>query len=111
MMKLSTFKPLLGSSIKKDRNKIEPGREWYKTKRWRELRWEVLVRDRFTCQYKGCGKLEVDSSKLIAHHKIPHKGNSKLFFDKENLQTVCKDCHDGPISSEERKNFIWGNWD
>lgn len=30
----------------------------------------------------------------VAHHKKPHKGDEVLFFDKENIASSCKDCHD-----------------
>ncbi len=119
---MKTLKPLLSSSSRlttlsrSDRRKIEPGREWYNTNEWKRLRLKVFDRDLYTCQYvdkktfKKCGKLEGNTSKLIAHHRKSHKGNRELFFDIENLMTVCKDCHDGPIASEERTNSIAGTW-
>ena len=65
----------------------------YNTARWRKLRWSILVRDRFTCRM--CGKLEGDTSKLVADHKQPHRGNERLFWDENNLETLCKSpCHD-----------------
>lgn len=75
-------------------------RKWYSTARWRKLRWSVLVRDRFTCQ--RCGRLEGDTSQLVANHKRPHRGDERLFWDEGNIETACKPCHDGPIQSEER---------
>lgn len=52
---------------------------------WKELRQEVLVRDKNTC--RKCGK---NPSKQI-HHIIPLRdgGENK----KENLITLCKKCH------------------
>ena len=26
-------------------------------------------------------------------HKVPHKGNSFLFWDRDNWQGLCKSCH------------------
>lgn len=40
----------------------------------------------------------------VANHKIPHKGDRKLFFEGE-LESVCAPCHDGPIQREERLGF------
>lgn len=108
-MKLSTLKPIF-TSQKKDRREVEKGREWYNTKAWRLLREEVFVRDKYTCQRKECGRLIIDRKQCIAHHKLPHKGNEQLFWSKDNLETVCKPCHDGPIASEERREMIWGQW-
>lgn len=41
----------------------------------------------------------------VANHKIPHKGDESLFFDRNNLESTCKTCHDGPIQSEERRGY------
>lgn len=75
---------------------------WKKTARWQCLRWSVLVRDRFTCQRKGCGRIEADTSQLVADHIKAHKGDERLFWDEANLQCLCKPCHDGPKQSFER---------
>lgn len=54
--------PRLGS-IPNDRQAYDrerdarPYRQWYKTARWQRLRWSVLVRDLFTCQWPGCGRI------------------------------------------------------
>lgn len=73
-------------------------RQWYNSAEWRSvpsgLRWRCLLRDRFTCQWPGCGRIEPDASKLVADHVAPHRGNRRLFFDLGNLQTLCKPCHD-----------------
>ena len=72
-----------------------PWRKWYKTARWRALRWSVLVRDCFTCQWPGCGRIEPDTSKLVADHRRPHRGDEMLFWDEDNLWTLCSGCHSG----------------
>lgn len=73
---------------------------WYKTARWQRLRWAVLLRDLFTCQ--RCKKVKADTSQLVAHHKVPHKGDETLFWDSNNIECVCKGCHDGPVQSFEK---------
>ena len=77
-------------------------RRWYKTARWQKLRWEVLTDDHFTCQMAGCGKIYADTSKLVADHKRQHQGDEALFWDKSNLQCLCKPCHDVLKQREER---------
>lgn len=71
-------------------------RKWYGLARWKAkpngARWRCLVRDLFTCQM--CGVIEADSSQLVADHKIPHRGDAALFWDDDNLQCLCKPCHD-----------------
>jgi 5-methylcytosine-specific restriction endonuclease McrA len=39
----------------------------------------------------------------VADHVIPHKGNRALFFDPRNLQTLCKEHHDGVKQSWEKR--------
>lgn len=68
-------------------------RKWYKTDRWRKLRWSILVRDLFKCQM--CGRSEIDTSKLVADHKIKHGGDAERFWDADGLQTLCSQCHSG----------------
>jgi 5-methylcytosine-specific restriction enzyme A len=75
-------------------------RAWYKTQRWRRLRWQVLVRDLFTCQM--CGKLEANTSLLVADHREPHRGDETLFWHEGNLWCLCKPCHDSAKQREER---------
>ncbi len=75
-------------------------RAWYKTQAWRRKRWSILVRDLFTCQM--CGKVEPDTSQLVADHRQPHRGDEALFWDDGNLWCLCKPCHDGTKQREER---------
>lgn len=88
-------------------DKTQPWRRWYKTSRWQKLRWSVLVRDAFTCRM--CHRIEADTSRLVADHKTPHHGNETLFWDDTNLQTVCKDCHDGVKQRADKTGAIIGS--
>ena len=56
------------------------------------LRFEILKRDEFTCQYCGRNPTE-DKIKLHVDHINPKK-NGGLFV-KDNLITACKDCNLG----------------
>ena len=86
------------------RDEMLPWRKWYKTARWQKLRWSVLVRDLFTC--KRCKRLEANTSRLVADHIVPHRGDEVMFWDSGNLQSLCKPCHDGPKQAAERA----GRW-
>lgn len=115
MGRLSSLAPRLGrlsagrvrlaaSPAEVDRNRnAQPWRRWYSLKRWKLLRLDVLRRDRFTCQWPGCGRLEPDTSKLVADHRVPHRGDERLFWDIGNLWTLCKPCHDGAKQAEEAR--------
>lgn len=86
-----------------------PWRRWYKTARWQRLRWSVLVRDLFTC--RRCGLVEADTSKLVADHRTPHRGNEMLFWDQGNIQCLCKTCHDTVKQAEEQGSLMMrGVW-
>jgi 5-methylcytosine-specific restriction protein A len=89
-----------------------PWHAWYKTARWQALRLKVFLRDLFTCQMPGCGRLEGDTSQLVCDHKVPHRGNAALFWDEGNLQTLCKRCHDTVKQREEQSSLhMRGVWD
>lgn len=89
-----------------------PWRNWYGLAEWRRLRQRVFLRDCYTCQWPGCGKLEGDTSKLVADHKRPHRGNRTLFFDETNVWTLCPTCHSSAKQREEQDTLHQrGIWD
>jgi 5-methylcytosine-specific restriction protein A len=80
-------------------------RGWYKSKRWADLRQQVLIRDLYTCQRTGVllsGKPPAPDSPVV-HHKVPHKGDEQLFFDINNLEAVSKQWHDSEAQAMERR--------
>ncbi|SLN36704.1 HNH endonuclease [Aquimixticola soesokkakensis] len=83
------------------RMKANPLRRLYGTAKWQKLRWGVLQRDMFTC--RTCGRLEADTSLLVADHITPHRGSEELFWDEQNLQCLCKRCHDTVKQREEKR--------
>lgn len=103
---LAALPPRLASAAvdRKDRDRQRDDQAWrkrYKTARWQKLRWSVLVRDLFTCRWPGCGKVEADTSKLVADHRKAHRGDEALFWDDTNLWTLCKTCHDSRKQRQE----------
>ena len=82
-------------------------RKLYKGKQWRHLRERVLLRDLFKCQRCKCslkrGRTEPQSA--VVHHIKAHKGDPALFYDIDNLQSVCWSCHSGVIQSEEARGY------
>jgi len=83
------------------RRKVTPWREWYGTARWKKLRWQVLKEAAFICAM--CGKCDADTANLVADHRTPHRGNPELFWKRDNLDCLCKPCHDGAKQAEERR--------
>ena len=37
----------------------------------------------------------------VVDHKIPHRGDKKLFWDRSNWQALCKRCHDHKTRTED----------
>ena len=90
-----------------DRNRnAQPWRRWYSLARWKALRWAVLVRDGFACQWPGCGRVEADTSRLVADHRRPHRGDAALFWDEANLWTLCASCHSSAKQAEEARGDL-----
>jgi 5-methylcytosine-specific restriction enzyme A len=80
----------------------EPWRRWYSTARWERLRQDVFLRDGFTCQC-GCRRLILAEPERVADHVREHKGDPRLFWDRNNLQTLWKPHHDGWKQRLERR--------
>jgi 5-methylcytosine-specific restriction endonuclease McrA len=92
--------PVSDADRSRQRDRFNPWRAWYKTAEWQKLRWRILARDLFTCQMCGC--LGSDTSRLVADHRTPHRGDATLFWDEANLWTLCKTpCHDSVKQREE----------
>ncbi|MET3899685.1 5-methylcytosine-specific restriction protein A [Devosia sp. UYZn731] len=81
-------------------------RGWYHSSRWQRLREDVLVRDLYQCQHTGImltGKAPASNSPVV-HHKVPHKGEERLFWDINNLEAVSKEWHDSEAQSMEKSD-------
>lgn len=111
MARLTTLKPLLTTAsmrrvatLTEERDALIEWRGWYKLARWKAvphgLRWRTLVRCAFTCQM--CRRIVGDTSQLVADHKVPHRGDSELFWSEHNVWCLCKACHDGVKQRQER---------
>ena len=89
---------MLFRSLKKERNKNlseknKIAESFIKSGTWRAVRAEVIRRDNGCCvlckikgriQYKG----------LQVHHIVKRVDNLDLSFEKSNLVTVCRNCHE-----------------
>jgi hypothetical protein len=50
--------------------------------------------------------VEGDASPLVCGHKIPHRGDERLFWDETNLQSLLKSCHDRAKWKAEQASLI-----
>lgn len=51
-----------------------------------------------------CLAMNRQTPATVVDHIIPHTGNDKLFWDKDNWQSLCKSCHDSKTWYETIKS-------
>lgn len=61
----------------------------YATPEWKALRASILRECAGRCATLNCARVA-----RVVDHIRPHRGNNSLFFDRDNLQPLCKPCHD-----------------
>jgi 5-methylcytosine-specific restriction protein A len=71
--------------------KFNVGRKLYRTKRWQSMRIRIL-REQPLCVLKGKRERCLVVATEVDHIK-PHRGDRRLFFDRANLQPMCRSCH------------------
>ena len=81
-----------------ERQRDKETRGWYSTRRWRLLRQQQLIRQPM-CE--ECGRRGRMSVATEADHIKAHKGDEELFFDENNLQSLCKRCHSRKTARED----------
>ena len=82
-----------------------PWRHLYKTKGWYRLRYYQLRKEP-TCRYcEAQGRIEAAT---VVDHIKAHKGDESLFYDENNLQSLCKQHHDSAKQKEENRDIVIG---
>ena len=71
-------------------------------KNWEKRRANFLLNNPLCVECLKNGKYTPAN---VADHIIPHKGDKRLFYDDNNLQSLCDSCH-GAKSAREK-----GGWD
>lgn len=69
-------------------------RDFYNSREWRELRFEILLRDKRTCLCCGARGGE-NGVVLHVDHIKPLSKFWELRANKDNLQTLCEECNLG----------------
>jgi len=77
----------------------------YSTKQWYRLRHYQLKQSPL-CIF--CQKLGRIQAAQIVDHIEPHRGDKQKFFDANNLQSLCKLCHDGAKQQLEKSGALRG---
>lgn len=84
-------------SWRKDKRKTsERGYGW----KWQQARAAFLSRpESVLCRM--CEAQGRVTEATVVDHIVPHKGDSKLFWDRSNWQPLCKPCHDSAKKAME----------
>jgi len=67
--------------------------------RWRKARARFLKANPLCVRCKEAGRLV---KATVVDHKVPHRGDTGLFWDESNWQPLCKQCHDKKTMTEDR---------
>ena len=77
-----------------------------KSARWARLRAAQLAKQPYCqCPHHAGKSLRADHPGYggpVVDHVTAHRGDSRLFFDASNLQSMTKQCHDSRKQSEEK---------
>ena len=52
-----------------------------------------------------CNKFERTAAAVDVDHVHPHRGDEKVFYDSNNLQSLCRSCHSYK-TNQEMKGII-----
>ncbi|MCY4129012.1 MAG: HNH endonuclease [Gammaproteobacteria bacterium] len=74
----------------------------YDSVKWKRLRAWVIQNEPLCRMCAEEGRLE---SAQVVDHIHAHRGDPVLFYDTDNLQPLCKACHDKRKQQEERSGF------
>ena len=75
-------------------------------RRWRKIRKQFLTENPLCVMCEEEGKI-TPATEL--DHIVRHKGCAELFFDVENLQSLCSLCHRSTKSQIERSGIVKGH--
>lgn len=65
---------------------------------WRKAR-AVYLFDNPLCVH--CEQEDKITAASVVDHRIPHKGDNRLFWDRSNWQGLCKRCHDIKTATDD----------
>ena len=81
-----------GERSRYDRERRPAFHKLYRSPRWTRIREEHIEANPFCVD---CGDRGTD-----VDHVVPHRGDTRLFFDRNNLATRCKVCHSRKTANE-----------
>lgn len=75
--------------------------------KWQRER-ERFLRDNPLCVF--CQQNGHVVAATVVDHKVPHRGNMVLFWDRNNWQGLCIPCHSSEKQRQEREEFGVGGY-
>lgn len=73
--------------------------DWYSLPIWvDDLRPGQLLREPWC---RECAKRGIRTRATVVDHVDPHQGDWAKFIDRDNLQSLCKRCHDRKTAKEQ----------
>src|SRR6476469_2019472 len=89
--------------------KITASRPWrhlYNTAKWQRLRRRQLLTSPLCVMCAEQGRIEVAT---VVDHIKEHKGETELFFNPENLQSLCEPHHNTTKQRFEVRGYMAGS--
>ena len=80
-------------------------RRWYRTARWKRLRAELFAENPLCATCAAQQRTEVWTD---LDHIRPHRGDPRLFWDRANLQGLCKSCHSAKTATRDAPTLTGG---
>jgi 5-methylcytosine-specific restriction endonuclease McrA len=77
----------------------------YNTQAWRKAR-AAFLKEHPLCVY--CQQQGKVTPATVVDHIIPHKGDERLFWDRDNWAPLCARCHNSAKAIEEHKGVAPG---
>jgi 5-methylcytosine-specific restriction endonuclease McrA len=67
---------------------------------WQQARERFLREHPLCCYCERDGRL---AAATVVDHRVPHRGDERLFWDETNWQPLCRPCHDVVKRREEQQ--------
>lgn len=80
-----------------------PGGMWLHSWRWRQARklWLQQHPECVVCDREGVINVGTDDEPNHVDHRVPHRGDYRLFWDESNWQTLCQHHHNQKTAMED----------
>lgn len=105
---MQTLKPRLKTQSTSRLKVVEVG-SWgaglSASERGYDSRWQK-AREGWLRAHPLCVMCDRATPATVVDHKVAHRGDKVLFWDKNNWQSLCKKCHDSHAQRRDNKKFL-----